>query len=378
MRIAQIAPPIESVPPKYYGGTERVVYELTEGLVKRGHKVTLFASGDSYTSARHVATLKQNLRELAGENISERIRYSMIHLGTAYEQQDQFDVIHDHTGTFGLVFAHLSPVPSVLTLHGSFSEENAALFRRFPKPALVSISNAQRKGAPDLNYIDTVYNGLSFSKYPFSLHSKGYLLFVGRICPQKGVHHAIRVARYLKLPLIIAAKYEPHINRDYFEKEIKPFLNKTITWIGEVGEKERNNLYKHALAFLHPVTWPEPFGLTLIEAMACGTPIIAFDKGSIPEVIKHGKSGYVVKNVPEMIEAVKKVDLIDRNYCRSYARNTFSADKMVKKYEIIYRELVYGKYIRDIEATIAPQSLADTYPSYEAEFVARGLSRRSI
>lgn len=336
MRIAQIAPIVERVPPKKYGGTERVISALTEELVRRGHDVTLFASGDSQTAAKLIATYPHALREDFPEPSVKRLIWSQRHVATAYAMWHQFDIIHDHTSWVSAGMAHMSRIPVVMTLHSAFTPETIALFESFDHPYLVSISDAQRKPAPDFNYIATVYNGLPMNNYPFSFKNDGYLLFVGRICEEKGTHFAVQVARRLNLPLIIAAKLEDGPNRAYFEREIEPYLSDTIRWIGEVNEQERNRLFSRALCSLHPVTWPEPFGLTLIEAMACGAPVVAFDKGSIPEVIKHGKTGYIVNDVDEMTNAVSRIDKIDRRECRRYALKQFSAEQMGDNYELVY------------------------------------------
>lgn len=336
MRIAQIAPIIERVPPKKYGGTERVISCLTEELVKRGHDVTLFATGDTETSAKLVSTYPHALRETFPEPSVKRTIWGHRHVATAYKMRHQFDIIHDHTSWLSAGLAHMSRVPVVMTLHSAFTPETIALFESFDNPYLVSISDSQRKPAADLNYISTVYNGLPLSTYPFSLKHDGYLLFVGRFCEEKGPHFAIEVAKRLHLPLILAAKLEEGEGRVYFEKFIKPHLSDTIRWVGEVDEQERNKLFSKALCSLHPVTWPEPFGLTLIEAMACGTPVVAFDQGSIPEVIKHGSTGYVVHNVDEMTAAVSRIDRIDRRECRRHVLKYFSVEQMVDNYELVY------------------------------------------
>lgn len=351
MMIAQIAPPIESVPPKKYGGTERVVSELTEELVRRGHSVTLFASGDSQTSGRLIPTLPKSIREMYPTKSEEWVHLSHLHLGTAYSLQDQFDIIHDHTGLFGAPFAHNSRTPVVLTLHGPIDERTETMFTQFQNPYTVTISLQQASKADNFNHVGTVYNGLKFDHYPASSIDGSYLLYVGRICPQKGLHHAITVSEKTGLRLVIAAKYEPYQNRDYFDTAIKPKLSRRIKWLGEVNEETRNQLYAHAKAFLHPATWAEPFGLTLIEAMACGCPIIAFDRGSIPEIVWNKKTGYVVTNVQEMIAAVKKIREIDRKRCVEYARTTFNARKMAVGYERIYRKIL-DKHIHKEENLI--------------------------
>lgn len=341
MKIAMIAAPIERIPPKLYGGTERVVSALTEELVRMGHDVTLFASGDSQTSAKLVAAFPKPLRESypTSAQIMERIQTTLLHLGSAYAQQDKFDIIHDHTSIFGLSYAQSSRTPVVSTLHGCLTQNAIPLYEKFHKPYLVTISNSQSRPAPHLNYISTIYNGLAMHHYPFSDVHKGYLLAVGRLCPEKGIHNAITIAQRANLPLIIAAKLEDH-HMEYFNQKIKPHLNKKIRWIGEVNERERNELMKHALCFLHPLEWEEPFGLTIIEAMSCGTPVIAFNKGSMPEIIQHGKTGFLAKDIDDAVACIQKLDSIDRQYCRSYSLQHFSSRKMAREYEAVYTSIV--------------------------------------
>ncbi len=344
MKIAQIAPIVERVPPKKYGGTERVVYALTEELVKMGHDVTLFASGDSITSAKLVSVSPKSLRELKvadpyGANI-----FSWMNFGLGYQVSEEFDIIHDHMGTLSLPTANLSKTPVVMTYHGPFTQEVQDIYSMLNSPYVASISKNQGSVLSNqVNHIGTVHNGLQMDDYPFSDTPGDYLLFVGRITLEKGVHHAINVAKKLGKRLIIAAKLDHAFAPDveYYETQIKPLLDDDqIRWIGEVEEKERNELMKGALAFLHPVTWPEPFGLTLIESMACGTPVVAFGLGSIPEVIADGKSGFVVETEEQMVEAVKNISLINRKECREYAISHFGGRKMAESYLAVYEKIL--------------------------------------
>ena len=233
MKIAQIAPVVERVPPKKYGGTERVVHALTEELVKRGHEVTLFASGDSVTSARLVSIYPKSLREAKIKDLYGTNIWTLLNIGKAYEAQDEFDIIHDHNGHLSLPVANVANTPTVMTMHGPFSPEMRRAFRGLRKPHVVTISKAQGFPAPDLHYAGNVYNGLPMRHYPFSPEHDGYLLFVGRICLEKGVHYAVQAAQELDLPLIIAAKLEP-VDRPYYKEYIEPFLSDKIRWIGEV------------------------------------------------------------------------------------------------------------------------------------------------
>ncbi len=342
MRIAQIAPIVERIPPKKYGGTERVIYTLIEELVKLGHDVTLFASGDSVTSAKLVSAYPESLREAGVKDLYGMNPWTILNIGKAYSMQGQFDIIHDHTGYFSLPAANLSKTPVVYTYHGPFKTAEKKIFEELNRPYIVTISNSQGKTAPNLNFAGTVYNGLNMQHYPFSDKNDGYLLFVGRISLEKGVHFAIEAAQTLNMPLIIAAKLETNYPPDveYFKEYIEPRLSGRIRWIGEVSEEERNQLMSKALAFLHPVTWREPFGLTLIEAAACGAPVVAFNRGSIPEIILNGKTGFVVEDVEEMAEAVLNIGSIDRAFCRKFALENFNGAKMAREYEQVYKKII--------------------------------------
>ncbi len=350
MRIAQIAPPYESVPPKKYGGTERIVSALTEELVKRGHDVTLFASGDSSTSARLISTFSRGIREEFPHDMNpfddaQRTMAFVQHLVKVYKMAGQFDIIHDHTTLrslpLGLAFGQYSKVPVISTLHGVLSENNIKNYENLNRAYLVAISESQKRPAPDLNYIATVYNGLDMAKYPFCDKPGDYLLHVGRISHLKGVHHAISIAKKLGLPLIIAAKLD-EIDKPYYEEKVKPFIDgRQIRWVGEVSEDERNILMANALCFMHSLEWEEPFGLTLIESMATGTPVAAFNHGSMPEIIQQGKTGWIADSEDELAELIKNnAYSINRHYCRSYALRKFSAKRMVNDYEMIYESIV--------------------------------------
>jgi glycosyltransferase involved in cell wall biosynthesis len=339
MKIAQIAPIIERIPPSKYGGTERVVYTLTEELVKRGHDVTLFATGDSKTSAKLVSVYPKGLREAKIKDLYGLNTWTLLNIGNAYKKQEEFDIIHDHHNEISLPVANLATTPVVMTIHGAFNINSRKLFEGLDKPNFVSISKSQAQSAPNLSYVGNVYNGLYMNDYPFSNTSDGYLLFVGRLSPEKGVHIAIELAEYLNLPLIIAAKLDL-VDLAYFNEYIGPRLSDEIRWIGEVNEEERNKLMSKALAFLHPVIWKEPFGLTLIEAMACGCPVVAFNKGSIPEVIVNGKTGFVVDDIEQMVSAVSNIREIKREDCRKHALENFSGEKMTDGYEEIYRKIL--------------------------------------
>jgi glycosyltransferase involved in cell wall biosynthesis len=343
MRIAQIGPLIERIPPKKYGGTERVVYHLTEELLKMGHDVTLFASGDSITNAKLSSVYPGALREARMRDLYGLNVWTLLHIGKAYERQGEFDIIHDHNGYISLPTANLADKPVVMTLHGQFTAENRHIYRQLQKPFFVTISNSQAT-VPGLHYAGTIYNGLAMEDYPFSEKHDQYLLYVGRISMEKGVHYAIEVALELHLELIIAAKVDT-ADVSYFNEYVGPYLSEKIRWIGEVDEAERNRLMSNALCLLHPVVFREPFGLTLIEAMACGCPVVAFNKGSIPEIIAHEKTGYVVNTVEEMIDAVGTIEQINREDCRKHSLEKFNARVMAKAYETLYKKILSQELI---------------------------------
>lgn len=343
MRIAQIVPLLERVPPKKYGGIERVVSVLTEELVRRGHDVTLFATGDSLTAARLKSVVPVSLKESKAMDPYGPNALTALHYGVAYKMQDEFDIIHDHLGSLTLPIACLATTPVVMTMHGPFLPMLLPVYDELNKPYMVTISHRQHElGPPHLNHIGTIHHGIPMEHYPFSKEHDGYLLFVGRISEEKGVHTAVEVAERLDLPLIIAAQLERRFQPDvdYFHTYIEPKLSDKIRWIDQVDEEERNKLMSRALCFLHPVTWEEPFGLTLIEAQACGCPVIAFGKGSIPEIVDHGKTGFVVNTVEEMMEAVKNIGSIERQSCRDHALTNFNEQKMVDAYEKVYEQIL--------------------------------------
>lgn len=342
MRIAQIAPIVERVPPKRYGGTERVVWALTEELVRRGHEVTLFASGDSQTTAKLESVYPRALREARLKDLYGLNYFTLLNIGMAYQMQDSFDIIHDHLMPHSLPTANLATTAVLATMHGPFTGENKRLFQTLRNPGIVTISNSQAYPAPNIHHLGTVYNGLPLEHYPFSETSEDYLLFVGRISMEKGVHLAVEAAQLLDMRLIIAAKLES-VDRAYFKEYVEPGLSDRIEWIGEVDEERRNELMSKALCFLHPVTWREPFGLTLIEAMACGCPVVAMNHGSIPEIVQNGITGYVVEDVEGMISAVEGIRNIDRAACRAHALTNFNAEKMADGYEEMYVKMITEK-----------------------------------
>jgi glycosyltransferase involved in cell wall biosynthesis len=338
MRIAQVAPLFESVPPQLYGGTERVVSALTEELVARGHEVTLFASADSVTNARLVACAPTSLR-LDG-SVRDGVAYTLTELAEVFGRQDDFDVIHNHTDYFAFPFARHARTPVVTTTHGRLDlPEIQRVYRYFSGAPLISISESQRSQVPDLGWMGTAYNGVDFTHFQLRHEPGTYLAFLGRISPEKRVDRAIEVARALNMPLKIAAKVDA-VDRDYFEHAIRPHLaSSLVEFVGEVNEREKDEFLGNAFAYLFPIDWPEPFGLTMVEAMACGTPVVAMSCGSVPEIVLHGRSGLVCCSMREFMDAVPRVTSLDRAACRDHAEARFSSQIMADRYESLYAEI---------------------------------------
>jgi len=341
MRIAQVAPLYERVPPALYGGTERVVSYLTEELVRTGHDVTLFASGDSITAARLWSPCVRALR--LDSTCRDSLAPHMRMLGFVYHQASEFDIIHCHTDYLGLPLARFVRTPTLLTLHGRLDiPELAPLYAENREVPLVSISNAQRAPLPDAHWVATAYHGLPSDLYHYVPHSEDYLLFLGRISPEKRPDTAIRVARRAGVHLRIAAKVDP-VDRDYFEREIRPLLDDPlIEFIGEVGDHAKHTLLGNARALLFPIDWPEPFGLVLIEALACGTPVIARSLGSVPEVVQQGETGWLCETEDEMVAAVHRLGELDRARCRAAFDTRFTAAIMTARYVRLYQRLLAG------------------------------------
>ena len=320
MRIAQLAPLVESVPPQRYGGTERVVAALTDELVRRGHEVTLFASGDSQTQATLVPVVPQSLRLT---DVPDATPAHMLALDMAFSRAGEFDVIHSHVDFLGLPFGRLVSTPVLHTLHGRLDlPELQPVFRHFQEAGLVSISDNQRRLLPDWHWLGTVYNGIDLDAY--SLHPKpgAYLAFLGRICADKGVEEAIQVAHLTGLPLKIAAKVDP-ADADYFATRVQPLLDGSLVeYVGEIREQEKDAFLGHARALLFPIRWPEPFGLVMVEAMASGCPVIASRCGSVPEVLVDGVTGFVCDSVQEMALACAQVTQLSRAACRLRQRSS--------------------------------------------------------
>jgi len=336
MKIAQIGPLIESVPPRYYGGTERIVSYLTEELVAQGHDVTLFASGDSITSANLIPCCDKALR--LNPAVLDPIPYYMIMLDRVRRMASSFDVLHFHIDQFHFPLFRGIARSTLTTLHGRQDLTDLQhLYRAFPDMGLVSISDAQREPIPFANFLGTVYHGV-----PANLHHPtfsprgGYLAFLGRISPEKRLDRAIEIARAVGFPLKIAAKIDA-ADVDYFESEIKPLLNgNDIEFIGEISDAEKSDFLGEASALLFPINWPEPFGLVMIEAMACGTPVLAFRHGAAPEVIDDGVTGFVVEDIQSAIAAIPRLLSLDRRRIRETFESRFTVERMAKTYSLLY------------------------------------------
>ena len=338
MRIAQIAPLAEPVPPEMYGGTERVVSLLTEELVRRGHEVTLFASGDSQTAARLVAVTPKALR-LNDEDADPYISL-MLELGMVFDKADQFDVIHSHVDYFALPFARHVTTPVVTTLHGRLDLPGLpTIYGRYAEAPVVSISDNQREPLPGANWAATVYNGTDLSRFTFNETGGDAFAFVGRICPEKNIEGAIAIARRTGVPLRIAAKVDP-VDAEYHETVIEPLIDgRLVEYLGELGDEDKNELLGSACALLFPVDWPEPFGLAMTEAMACGTPVLALRRGSVPEVVEDGVTGFVRDSEDELAAVAHDVDRLSRRACRQRVERHFSVDVMTDGYEAVYQQV---------------------------------------
>ena len=340
MKIAQIAPLIESVPPRLYGGTERAVSYLTEELVAQGHEVTLFASGDSISAAKLVPCCTQALRLDAA--VSDVVPYYMLMLDKVRSRAAEFDVLHFHIDHFHFpIFRHL-PIPSLTTLHGRQDHRDCLPFYAgFGDMPLISISDAQRAPLPHANFVTTIHQGLPQSLHEASYRPKGgYLAFLGRISPEKGPVDAIRIAQSLGIPLKIAAKVDK-LDESYFRDVVQPMLSaEGVEFIGEISEKEKGAFLRDAIALLFPICWPEPFGLVMIEAMSCGTPVLAYRVGSVPEVIDEGVTGMIVDNIDQARIALVHVAALDRRKVRRRFEERFTARRMARDYVRVYRSLV--------------------------------------
>jgi len=351
MRIAQVAPLWEQVPPPAYGGSELVVSLLTEELVRRGHDVTLFASGDSTTTAKlesvHPRALRLDL------SVKDFNIYDMLNMSRVYERADEFDIIHSHVGCVAMPYSTLVKTPTIHTLHGIFTPDNEKMFSHVRNQPFISISNAQRDSRLGLNYVATVYNGIDPDTYQFHPEpdSPPYLAFLGRISPEKGAHLAIEIAQKSGWHLKMAGKIDV-VDLQYFEEEIKPHIDGVqIEFLGEANHQQKSELMGGAVATLFPITWKEPFGLVMIESMVTGTPVIAIALGSAPEVIVPNRTGFLCRNVDECISAIGLVSQLSRQACRDHVLTNFTAKRMADGYEAVYQKVLAEKYANNGYAT---------------------------
>ncbi|HXS26589.1 MAG TPA: glycosyltransferase family 4 protein [Steroidobacteraceae bacterium] len=345
MRIAQVAPLDESVPPRLYGGTERIVSYLTETLVQAGHEVTLFASGDSVTGAELISVWDHALR--LDRRKAEPHAVHLALLEQVFKRADAYDVIHFHTEQVHLPLAVRCATPCLTTLHNRLDTPGLELlYAEYRAHPLVSISESQRRPLPLANWLATIHHGLPSELHTPTKTPGKYLAFLGRVCSEKGVRQAIEIARRTGVPLKIAAKVARK-DRDYFATEVEPRIDGSlIEFIGEIGEHEKTSFLGEALALLFPISWPEPFGLVMIEAMACGTPTIALNRGSVPEIIDEGVTGFIAQNVDDAVGCVESVRHLDRTACRERFEQRFSAARMSREYLRAYesvRELQHGR-----------------------------------
>jgi glycosyltransferase involved in cell wall biosynthesis len=339
VKIAQISPLFESVPPKTYGGTERIVSFLTEELVRRGHQVTLFATADSRTAAELVSPIEVPLRY--GAKNQDTIAPHVLMMEQVFSRNSNFDIIHSHVDTYAYPLARRCKTPVLTTLHGRLDlPELVPVYNEFNEQSLVSISDAQRNPLPGANWVGTVYHGLPKNLLNFHPTVGTYLAFLGRFSQEKRADRAIRIATEAGLPLKIAAKIDP-TDRGYYEEVIRPMLQTPgMEFLGEVGENEKNDFLGKALGLLFPIDWPEPFGLVLIEAMACGTPVIGFRSGSVPEIVEDGVTGFIVDNEAQAAAAIQRLKSLDRRRIRQRFETRFSDSRMTDDYLRLYGRLL--------------------------------------
>lgn len=344
MRIAQISPLWETVPPPGYGGTEAVVHALTEGLIARGHEVVLYAAGDSTTSAELRSVYPRSLRAAASE-LANPEPYEWLHAATALADAAEFDIVHNHAGELPMALSHLVATPMLTTMHCLITPDTRVVWDAYQGYYNV-ISRAAFRTLPDnlgaKNFVGFVYNGIDVASFPFQEQKKDHLLFLSRIAPEKGTHIAIEVARRAGLPLLIAGKVD-RVDREYYEAKVEPLIDgEQIRYVGEVRREEAKALYAEARALLLPLRWEEPFGLVMPEAMATGTPVIAFRRGAAPELIVDGETGYLIDDgdVAGMVEAVNRIDRIDPRRCRLHVEDNFDNSRMVEGYLDLYERIL--------------------------------------
>lgn len=336
MRIAILAPIHWRTPPRRYGGYEIIASHIAEGMVKMGHSVTLYATEDSLTSGKLRSVCPRPLEE---DRTLEGKVFQYLHSALPFEEADEFDIIHNHYDAYPLVFSKLVKTPVVTTIHGFTNSSVTKIYEKYENTHYVSISYADRKNGPKMNWTANIYHGIPVEEYVFENSPQDYFCFLGRICADKGIHLSIQIARKLGIKLKLAGLI-PNDSKDYFEKEVKPYLSSTIEYLGEISNEEKKTLLQNAQCLLHLNTYPEGFGIPLIEAMACGTPVIGMNNGSIPEVVEDGRTGYVVDTVTEAEHAIKKISSISRKSCRKRVETFFSVERMLTDYERVYTNII--------------------------------------
>ncbi len=332
MKVAILSPIAWRTPPRHYGPWERVVSLITEGLVKEKIDVTLYATGDSITSAKLRSICKTPYEE---SDIDPKV-WECLHISEIMEQADEFDIIHNNYDFLPLTYSRLIKTPMVTTIHGFSSPRILNVYRKYNNTThYVSISDTDR--SPELDYIRTIYHGIDIDNFTLNEDVGDYLLYFSRIHPDKGTWEAIKVAKKAKMKLIIAGIVQ---DKAYYEEYVKPYLNNNITYIGSISPRERDSVLSNAFALLHPVNFNEPFGLSVIESMACGTPVLAFGRGSMPEIIQDGRNGFIVSDIEEMVMKLKDVESLSRKLCRKTVEKKFSQERMVKEYIEVYKEIL--------------------------------------
>ncbi len=336
MKIGMIAPVWYPIPPPGYGGIELVVNLLVEGLKERGHDVTLFASGDSKTEAKLVSSC-----DVAPSAEIGQVYPDLLHALTAYVRAGDFDIIHDHSGMIGPALGAFSKTPVLHTLHGPATPEAKKLYGMLNFGIYFNaISEFQRKKFGDLNFVDTIYNAIDLKEYVFREEKEDYLLFLGRMNPEKGAHLAVEIAKRLGRKLLLVTKMVEPAEKQYFETEVKPRLTSNVEIMGEVDPATKAELFAKAYCTLVPIQWPEPFGLVLIESLATGTPVIAMRNGAVPEIVEDGLNGFIVDTIDEMVASVGKVADISPRYCRASVEKRFGTERMLENYEEVYQKIL--------------------------------------
>jgi len=337
LRVAMVAPPYYDIPPSGYGGLETVVGDLTDALVARGHDVTLIGAGRDGTASHFVRTFAEPQTDRLGEPMPE-----VMHAAMAARILDELevDIVHDHT-LAGPLTAAGRRAPTVVTMHGPLDGEPGEYYRQFGKNvSLVAISESQRSQAPDLNWIRTVYNGIRVSDYPFRAEKEDWVLFIGRFARDKGIDLAIAAAREAGRPLVLAGKMNESAEEEYFEEAIRPLLGGGVTYVGEADADLKRELFGKATCLLFPIRWPEPFGMVMIEAMACGTPVVALRHGSVPEVVDDGRTGIICDEPEQLADAIDRASQLHAEDCRAYVERRFDVATMAAGYEEVYRTVI--------------------------------------